>query len=443
MQTPQQKHVNRSDPTSPLLAASPQAASSRTKRQPRKSDVTQIYGGVASIYRTTHSGDVYQFQMWISEEGKYVRRSLKTRDKEIAIDRAQAEFIRYKAKIQNGEKVFSLLASELREKYLEYVQTLVNTKQISDGRASNIRTYTKHWLSFVGKETRIHDVDRKKHREYLQWRQSRVKNITTTVVVNESITIKQMYKWAIDSGFVTQKHFPDYGPMKAEKNEVRREGYALPDYIRLTEVAKFWYNEIKPTSPKAEEEIYYRRSVRDFIVLMARYGFRTGELLLTKFKDVKIHDGEEFATVYIPAENTKVRVARTVIGRRGDVFARRIKYCKHHDPEDYVFSHYVRRGKTMRDPLYEYYNLLKDAVKAKYSDFDDTKDLYSLRHFWITMQLQVAKVDIHKIARYAGTSIIQIQRHYDNVKDRDISAQINAYKIKFDEKNNDFLIDND
>jgi hypothetical protein len=37
--------------------------------------------------------------MWISEERKYVRFTLKTRDKEIAMKRGEEEFIRYKGKL--------------------------------------------------------------------------------------------------------------------------------------------------------------------------------------------------------------------------------------------------------------------------------------------------------------------------------------------------------
>jgi hypothetical protein len=210
--------------------------------------------------------------MYVSEEGKYVRRSLKTRDKEIAIKRAEEEFIRYKAKIQNGEKVFSLIASEMRDKYLEYVKNRVKVRSISEGRASNIRTYTKHWLNFVGDDTRIQAIDARKFREYLEYRQEQVNGITTTVVINEAITIKQMYKWAIDSAFLSQKHFPDFGEIKAEKHEVRRDSFSIPDYLSLTDLARLWHTKVADKSLKRDEEIYYRKSVRDFIILMARTG---------------------------------------------------------------------------------------------------------------------------------------------------------------------------
>ena len=40
----------------------------------------QILGGKAKTFRVPKSGDVYQFQMWLVEEKKYLRKTLKTKD---------------------------------------------------------------------------------------------------------------------------------------------------------------------------------------------------------------------------------------------------------------------------------------------------------------------------------------------------------------------------
>ena len=72
------------------------------------SDVIDIFDGMVKVFRTTHSGDVWQMRMYVAEEQRYIRKSLKTRDKEIAIGIAQKEFIFYQAKILNGQKIFSI-----------------------------------------------------------------------------------------------------------------------------------------------------------------------------------------------------------------------------------------------------------------------------------------------------------------------------------------------
>ena len=409
------------------------------QKQIRMSDVTDVYDGQIRIYRTTHSGDVYQLRMWVSQERKYIRKSLKTRDKTQAIQLAQKEFIRYQAKLLNGEKLFSLTADELRTKYLEHIQKEVDGNQLSKGRQTNVKTFTKHYLEFVGKNARIQSIEKRFFIGYREFRQSRLKTITMTVVQNESITIKQMYKWAIENGFLEAIYLPDFGTIRVKKDEVRRESFTIRDYNSLIDVAKKWYTKVPQDHVKRDEEIYYRRTIRDFIVLMANFGFRTGELFLTKFEDVVVHN-DATATVNILRENTKVRKARSVRGRRGDVFSRRLAYSTYKEPGNYVFSHFKEEKLITKELLYGYYRELCKVVKAKHSDFDDKKSLYSLRHFWITLQLLAGKVSVYKIARYAGTSLQQIQKHYDSMKDAQISKEILGVNLRFDGENNEIIV---
>jgi len=135
------------------------------KKNPRMSDVTDLYDGQLRIYRTTHSGDVYQLRMWVSEEKKYIRKSLRTRDKNQAIHIAQNDFVLYKARLLKGEKLFSVTAKDLRAKYLEYVEELEDGGQLSKGRVTNIRVYTKHYLDFVGEKTPVQGIKK----EVLSW----------------------------------------------------------------------------------------------------------------------------------------------------------------------------------------------------------------------------------------------------------------------------------
>ena len=407
----------------------------------RMSDVMDIFDGLVRIFRTTNSGDVWQMRMYVAEEQRYIRKSLKTRDKEIAIGIAQKEFIFYQAKILNGQKIFSITANELRNRYLESVDELVTSGQLSKGRESNIKTFTKHFVDFVGKNSKIQNIDRRHFQGYRAFRQTKKKDITMTVVVNESITIKQMYRWAQNEGLMPQNYQLDFGKITVQKNEVRRKGYSIEEYNQIVKVAASWYMTVPKLHPKKDEEIYYRKSIRDFIVLMGNFGFRTGELLSLKYQNVSIHD-DGTATVSILPENTKVRQAREVRGRRGDIFKRRKEYSKYCELSNYVFSYFDEDRMMSKDLLYGYYSDLIKEVKKKHKDFDDTKSLYSLRHFWITLHLLAGKIDVYKIARYAGTSLVQIQNHYDNVKDAQVSDQILAYDIRFD-KNNEIVLEDD
>jgi integrase len=397
-------------------------------------DQFSIYDERVTIYRTKHSGDVWQFRMYVQDEQRYVRKSLRTRDKEIAIKRAEDEFIFYQSKLRNGEKLFSITASELVERYLNHVSSsLVATGQLSAGRFANIRTQLKHYVEFVGGNSKIQNVDQKFFGSYHVFRHQN--KVTVTTVRNESITIKAMYRFAVEEGLIAAQYKPAFVKLKVPQNETRRDGYTILEYRQLTGVGKDWYKQSPNSKP---EEIYYRRLIHDFVVLQANFGFRTQELRLLKWSDVTVHE-DSTATVYIRTENAKTKKAREIRSRRGDVFSRLKEYIEPKSGEDFVFQKYLEgegKGTTKvlpKDILYDYFKQLTDAVSLKHPQFDKAKTLYSLRHFFITTKL-LANQNVYDIARFAGTSLTQIEAHYDNVKDAQISQKLLKRNYRFDKR---------
>jgi integrase len=411
-------------------------ATVKTPTLKSKKEKLYILDDRVQLFRNTSA--VWQMQMWIREEGKYVRESLRTDDLVEAKHKAEERFIFYRAKIINDEKIFSITAEELREKFLKHIDEQVKLKQLSPGRASNIKTYTKHYLDFVGRTTKIQNIDRKKFREYLSFRRGKKVDILATVVVNESITIKQMYRFAVAEGLIDQLYVPDFGTIKVKQDEAVRESYTTKEYTDLTNVSRSWHKAKDVTN---EEQRYYRRLINDFIVVMANSGFRTQEARLLKWKDVrritKMSNDEVYAEVVIRAENSKVRKSRTVEIRRGDVFERIKTYSKHTEPDDFVFSRLEEEKNEVLDKtrLYDVFAELVTKVKEKSPDFDDTKTLYCLRHLFITIRI-MAGINVYDIAKICGTSLVQIQKHYDAASSLLTSQTMNKNQIRFDSHGN-------
>jgi integrase len=186
------------------------------------------------------------------------------------------------------------------------------------------------------------------------------------------------------------------------------------------------------------DERYYRQLANDFILIMANGGFRTQEARLLKWKDIKKitpADKDTFAEVVVRGENTKVRKTRTIEMRRGDVFQRIKGYSQHTEREDFVFSTYDKNEVLSKKRLYTLFNQLREIVKTKHADFDETKSLYSLRHFWITIRI-LAGLNVYDIAKISGTSLQQIQKHYDAAASLVTSQKMNKYTLRFDEHPN-------
>ncbi len=396
-----------------------------SKKAIRISDAFDLMDGEIRIYRTTHSGDVWQMRMYVADEKRYVRKSLKTRDKTLAIERAKKDFIFYQAKIQNGEKLFSITAQELVNRYRLFEQERLDGHQISEGRFSNIKTHTNRYLDFVSKTEKIQNISNKKFREYRTSRQIAKRDITMNAVINELTTIKKMYDFARTEGLINANYKIDVGFIRVADDDAKREAFTIDEYSQLVNVSKISYRKGKDSEDK-----YYRELLNDFILAMANFGFRTGELLSLQWRDVYFkNDGS--VEITIRAENTKVRKKREVIGNKGWIFKRIKERSKYKSDNCFVWSKFGKDEQITKTLLYDYWADLVQQIKTKHLDFDDTKSLYSLRHFYITIHLLAGKVDVYSIAKYTGTSLRQIEKTYDNVKDAQVSKKMMGTKFKF------------
>jgi len=67
---------------------------------------TKILGNKATIY--TNKFSMWQFRLWLANENKYVRKSLKTKEKTLAIERGEELYIEVAHKQKSGIKHFGI-----------------------------------------------------------------------------------------------------------------------------------------------------------------------------------------------------------------------------------------------------------------------------------------------------------------------------------------------
>ncbi len=63
-----------------------------------------------------------------------------------------------------------------------------------------------------------------------------------------------------------------------------------------------------------------------------------------------------------------------------------------------MFSTYDTNEVLSKKKLYTVFNQLREIVKTKHTDFDETKSLCTLRHFWITIRI-LAGLNVYDIAK--------------------------------------------
>ncbi len=171
----------------------------------------------AEVLRTKASGDIYQFRMWVSKERKYVRQSLKTDNLQVALQLAKNKALKTIGVIESGKRVFGINVGELIDLFLAEKRKDVENKYITQGRWLIIRTYLKHFASFIGNNTSVGSLDAQCCYDYAEWRRKQNGGAKDVTIKNEKATINAMMKYAHKKSFTDFDIF-DFRKVGKEQN---------------------------------------------------------------------------------------------------------------------------------------------------------------------------------------------------------------------------------
>lgn len=147
----------------------------------------------ACVYKR---GEYWQFRMWLAKENKYACKSLRTRSKTTALERGKAAYLEIYANLQQEKTYFSITTKEGVQQYVDFRKRDVELGHIVSSRLATISSHLQHWLSFIGKDKKLKELERTDCENYFYHRQkpsnSKVKQVT---VQNEQSTIKACIKW--------------------------------------------------------------------------------------------------------------------------------------------------------------------------------------------------------------------------------------------------------
>lgn len=379
----------------------------------------EILGGKAKVFRVPNSGDVYQFQMWISEEKKTLRKSLKTKDFETAVKRGEELYLQTFSDVKSGRKLFGITLEELSDAYIKWREEDVALGNITQGRVVTIKSQMKHFLDYKGHQTKLSELDRNSCYEYELWRVQQTPTTKKVTIRNEQATFNHMMKYAYRVGY---SHIDtlDFRKIVIKGADIsRRDTFKLEEYDRLVRYMRTYVS--KRACPDETERLE-RMMVRDAILVASNTMLRVGELWNLKWKDIlqieKIFDEDEkemsLVTINVRAEIAKTRKQRRVPVRGGEYIERIKARAIYTDPEDFIFCGVGKRTKQRVHFWYGHWAVLMAAIDIDYKERNLT--WYSLRHFGITCRIR-AKVMLSDISQLAGTSVSHIESHYGHYDD--------------------------
>lgn len=409
-------------------------------------NLERIMSGRGEIFTTPRS-DIYQFRSWISDERKYYGKSLKTRDKQTALRKAEEEVLNITFSQTRGHSVFGITIKQLCKDWLREQKTRVSYGLIKDTRYKILEYRLNRWinpyLSSVAEKVNL--LTRQSMMDYPMWRRNQVngsvpKNIT---IKQECGIINSICKYAFNKSYIA------FERMEYPKNDVKiepsnRDWFSREEWKQFYRTFSSFVNDSKNDRDK-----YYRQLIRDFVLISANSCSRLGELRQVKWKnlsnrwiDKKMSDGSiqqrDIIEWNIPKEITKTNTSRKFVSRGGKYIERiRSYYQNEITGNAYVFCRYDSDSPITYERLLLYWRKL-----IEFSGIAETSGknfvIYALRHYGITNRLRHG-VSPYLVAKMSGTSLHFIEKHYEHLE-MDIMRQSALMETHIDSED-DFLDD--
>lgn len=292
---------------------------------------------------------------------------------------------------------------------------------IVSGRHKTIKTHLQHWLNFIGKDTKLKELDRTDCEDYFYERNKNAKgNIKHVTILNEQSTINSCLKYLFKNNETHISAFEFKRLPKSDKNDdaVRRATFTGEEYMCLVKAMR---NYCAKSNKKVDaDELITRQIVRHYVLIAANSGLRVGEQRQLRWSDVEIvrkrsKDEERIlAKITVRFQTSKVRTGRTFFCRGGEHFERLKEITRPESKETLIFSSDGKETLSKRTVLYHFHKMVELAgIEDR-----ESRDLvpYSLRHFMITQRI-MSGLSFRQIADMCGTSLAQIEKTYYHVND--------------------------
>ena len=412
------------------------------KKQPSNANEIAIYDE-ALIYQR---GEYWQMRMWLAKEKKYARFSLRTRNRDTAIDKAKKYYHELMAKQLAGKTYFSMTAKQGVEDYIKQRTKDMEAGLIVKGRLGTIKTHLEHWLKFIGKDTKLKEMERTDCENYFHNRTKNKKKlpVSRTTVLNEQSSINAMMGWLHkrSESYIEAFDFKKLGKIDTGDERTRRNTFTDEEIIAIkTEIEKY----IKEA--KEDLSLYgnLNKVVTSYYLLIAIItGLRRGEQLQLTWSDISWiekqvkseskdkadEEGETYSLVKITVrgKTSKVGKTRNFVIKDWEYFDELFKFLnpryakankgnKHATPfaKTLIFSLDGKSPLTPRVILYHFDEILTRCE----IDGGDERDLvpYSFRHYFITDMINRGASPT-QVAETCGTSTAQIEKTYYHTTER-------------------------
>ena len=403
-----------------------------------------IFDGLAHIFQQKSNGDVWQFRMWLPNEKKHYRKSLKTTNFNRALVSGKELALELNTNMSVGKKNFGITVEELLELYLENREKDIGDEdgQITKGTWKALRSKLKQGILMLGLSRKVSHIEQNAIENYRQ-RRTENRNVGAQTILNEQASLNCMWKWAYKNGH-THFEMLDFRKLSKRSHVHKRSVFTDKQYDKLVRYMRT-YSSLKNCETvwgynnrllMTKQHMYLeRKMVQDMILILANTGLRIGEcrqLVWGNLSDEqtltnkKTEKKTELVYITVPKHITKVRVERRFFTYGREYFDRLKDRQQFTESHHLIFS--MDGKKTLSANKWaKHWSLLMKGIGLD-NHYELGLTWYSLRHFAISKKI-ASGVDIIDLSKIVGTAVDNIEKVYlDYNKEMSRSAALKTFK---------------
>lgn len=376
-------------------------------------ELTHLEEGLAVLKRA----GTYHARVRI--DGKYVYRTLKTGDFEVAKKAAHKLLHKLEFSAEHGIPISSKTFGYVIDEYVKYREAENRHGRTSDGMLRQIKRVVRFWHAYAGDKL-ITAIGDKELRDYVQWRrdyytqrpnEATKRNVkvdpTDKTLQFDLMIAKAVIKWAHEQGWRGLLPLPlfTYTPKKKRVRPAFENG----DYRLVLSAIRKWIRDCD--NPK---HLHTRQLLLDYVVILARSGMRVGEANNLKVRDVhKFYDKLDRINYrfVVRGKNEKYELERDVIPAASVVpHVERVLASKGEKPDPNAWFFAMANGSKIITLADQFAKVL-ELAQRKTNSAGNAFSLYSLRHYYAVMALR-DEIGVYDVARNMGTSVEMIEKYY-------------------------------